>query len=99
VVPVVTLDIRVVTAFDSNRDRIGVIGAASIHPFIWNILLSARNEGLGGVLTTFLAAGEKSTGYFNPTRALRRCSDIFARKTNETIIKTPSASGEIIHHH
>lgn len=59
VVLVVALDLSVVTAFDSNQDRIGVIGGASIYPFVWNILLGARNEGFGGVLTTFLAAGEK----------------------------------------
>ncbi len=56
---VVALDLKVVTAFDANQPRIGVISGASIYPFVWNILLAARNEGLGGVLTTFLAHGEK----------------------------------------
>jgi len=59
VVLVITLDLRVVTAFDLNQARIGVISGASIYPFAWNILLGARNEGFGGVLTTFLANGEK----------------------------------------
>lgn len=58
VVLVVALDLRVVTAFDSNLNRIGVISGASIYPFAWNILLAARNEGYSGVLTTFLAHGE-----------------------------------------
>ncbi len=58
VVLVVALDLRVVTAFDLNQERIGVISGASIYPFAWNILLGARNEGFGGVLTTFLAHGE-----------------------------------------
>jgi nitroreductase len=35
-----------------------VISGASVYPFVWNILLAARNEGLGGVLTTFAAARE-----------------------------------------
>ena len=39
-------------------DRVGVISGASIYPFVWNILLAASNEGLGGVLTTYLAGRE-----------------------------------------
>ena len=37
-----------------------MISGASIYPFAWNILLAARNEGLGGVLTTFLAHQEEA---------------------------------------
>ncbi len=55
---VVALDLRVAAAFDRDLDRVGVISGASIYPFVWNVLLAARNEGFGGVLTTFLAAGE-----------------------------------------
>ena len=29
------------------------------YPFAWNIILAARNEGFGGVLTTFLANHEE----------------------------------------
>lgn len=58
VVLVVAVDLSVVTAFDRNLARIGVIAGASIYPFVWNILLAARNQGLGGVLTTFLASAE-----------------------------------------
>ena len=43
---------------DYELDRVGVISGASIYPFAWNILLAARNEGLGGTLTTFLSARE-----------------------------------------
>ena len=43
---------------DQHLSRIGVISGASIYPFVWNVLLAARNEGLGGTLTTFLAAEE-----------------------------------------
>ena len=32
-----------------------VTGGASIYPFCWSILLSARARGLGGVMTTFLS--------------------------------------------
>lgn len=55
---VVAVDLSVVASFDRHLDRIGVISGASIYPFVWNILLAARNEGLGGVLTTFLAGQE-----------------------------------------
>lgn len=54
----VLVDLRVVASMDQDLDRIGVISGASIYPFVWNILLAARNEGLGGTLTTFLAASE-----------------------------------------
>ena len=59
VVLVVALDLSVVTAFDKDLNRTGVISGASIYPFAWNILLGARNEGFGGVLTTFLSTQEK----------------------------------------
>ena len=35
-----------------------MVPGASIYPFAWNIILAARNEGFGGVLTTFLANHE-----------------------------------------
>lgn len=54
----VTVDLSVVASFDKELDRIGVISGASIYPFVWNILLAARSEGLGGVLTTYLAGQE-----------------------------------------
>ncbi len=58
VVLAVTLDLSVTASFDSEQNRIGVISGASIYPFVWNVLLAARNEGLGGVLTTYLAGSE-----------------------------------------
>ena len=54
----VTVDLAVVASMDRHLPRVGVISGASIYPFVWNILLAARNEGLGGTLTTFLAAEE-----------------------------------------
>lgn len=55
---VVTADLRVLAVTDRDLDRPSVVGGGSIYPFVHNILLAARNEGLGGVLTTFLAAAE-----------------------------------------
>ena len=58
VVLVVAVDMAVVASFDKYLDRVGVISGASIYPLVWNILMAARNEGLGGVLTTYLAEKE-----------------------------------------
>ena len=55
---VVCVDLNVCAAFDQYLDRIGVIAGASVYPFVWNILLAARNEGFGGVLTTMAVAEE-----------------------------------------
>ena len=54
----ILVDLKVVASMDYELDRVGVISGASIYPFAWNILLAARNEGLGGTLTTFLSARE-----------------------------------------
>lgn len=55
---VITVDLRVLAVFDRDLDRPSVVGGGSIYPFVQNVLLAARDEGLGGVLTTFLAARE-----------------------------------------
>ncbi len=54
----VVVDLGVVASVDKELDRVGVISGASIYPFVWSILLMARNEGLGGVLTTIPIAEE-----------------------------------------
>ncbi len=54
----VFLDLSVVASFDRHLQRVGVISGASVYPFVWNILLAARNEGYGGTPTTFAAARE-----------------------------------------
>ncbi|OBC11380.1 nitroreductase [Mycobacterium sp. 852013-50091_SCH5140682] len=58
VVLVVCVDLGVVAALDQNLDRIGVVSGASVYPFVWNILLAARNEGFGGVMTTMAVPEE-----------------------------------------
>jgi nitroreductase len=58
VVLVVCVDLRVVASIDQHLPRVGVISGASIYPFVWNILLAARNEGYGGTLTTWAVAAE-----------------------------------------
>ncbi|MEH3129877.1 MAG: nitroreductase family protein [Mycolicibacterium neoaurum] len=54
----ICVDLGVVAAFDQDLDRIGVVAGASVYPLVWNILLAARNEGYGGVLTTMAIAEE-----------------------------------------
>ncbi|MGD8417450.1 MAG: nitroreductase family protein [Pseudomonadales bacterium] len=54
----VFLDLSVVASFDRHLEHVGVISGASVYPFVWNILLAARNEGYGGTLTTFAAGRE-----------------------------------------
>ena len=61
VILVVCVDLSVVASVDKDLERVGVISGASVYPFVWNLLLAARNEGFGGVLTTFLAHQEKET--------------------------------------
>ena len=56
---VVCVDLKEVCAFDKDLDRVGLISGGSVYPFAWNILLAARNEQLGGVLTTYLAHQEQ----------------------------------------
>jgi nitroreductase len=58
VVLVICLDLKLVASLDQYLPRVGVISGASIYPFAWNILLSARHEGFGGTITTLAVAQE-----------------------------------------
>lgn len=58
VVLLVLVDLSVVASMDAALPRVGVISGASIYPFVHNILLAARHEGLGGTPTTFIAGQE-----------------------------------------
>jgi nitroreductase len=56
---VVLADLRGLAAVDRDADRYSFAGGASIYPFVWSILLAAREEGLGGVITTMLIRQEE----------------------------------------
>jgi nitroreductase len=43
---------------DAGFERQSIVGGGSVYPFGQNLLLSARSEGLGGVMTTFLVRQE-----------------------------------------
>ena len=58
VVLVVCVDLGAVAAMDKDLDRVGIVGGASVYPFVWNILLAARAEGFGGTITTMAVAEE-----------------------------------------
>ena len=60
-VPVLLLllaELGALACVDNGLDRQSIVGGGSIYPFGHNILLAARNEGLGGVLTSVLARQE-----------------------------------------
>ncbi|MGH9296785.1 MAG: nitroreductase family protein, partial [Acidimicrobiales bacterium] len=52
---------------DNGLGRQSIVGGASVYPFSHNILLAARDEGLGGVMTTVICREED---------AVRRTLDI-----------------------
>jgi nitroreductase len=49
---VLLADLRLLAAVDRDLDRYTFIGGASVYPFAWSLLLAARAEGIGGVITT-----------------------------------------------
>ncbi len=55
---VLVADLGALATVDNGLDRQSIVGGASIYPFGHNILLAARNEGLGGVMTSVLARQE-----------------------------------------
>jgi nitroreductase len=52
-------DLSMLAAIDRDADRYTFAAGASIYPFAWNVMLAAREEGLGGVITT-IAIREES---------------------------------------
>ncbi len=72
VVLVFVVDLKVVASIDRDLDRVGVISGGSIFPFVWNVLMAARQEGFGGTITTLAVAREPDV------RALLNIPDDFA---------------------
>ena len=59
VVLVVAADLTSIALMDGNLGtRPPLTAGASVYPFVHSLLLAARDRGLGGVLTTFLARAE-----------------------------------------
>jgi nitroreductase len=55
---VLCAELGVLAVTDNGLDRQSIVGGGSIYPFAHNLLLAARNEGLGGVMTTVLCREE-----------------------------------------
>jgi nitroreductase len=55
---VLAVDLSALAVIDNGLDRQSIVGGASVYPFAHNILLAARDLGLGGVVTTVLAREE-----------------------------------------
>lgn len=51
-------DLSMLAAIDRDANRYTFAAGASIYPFAWNVLLAARAEGLGGVITTIAIRAE-----------------------------------------
>ncbi len=49
---VVAADLTCLAATDRDLERYGLVGGASVYPFVWSLLLAARERDLGGVITT-----------------------------------------------
>ena len=60
VVLAIAADLNDIALMDGMLDRPALVGGASVYPFCWNILLGARDRGLGGVMTTFLSRQESA---------------------------------------
>jgi nitroreductase len=58
VVLVVAADLGAIAMMDKELAREPITGGASVYPFVYSILLAARDRGMGGVMTTFLARAE-----------------------------------------
>ncbi len=68
----VVADLSALAAIDRDLDRYTFAGGASLYPFIWNLLLAARAEDIGGVMTTVAIRNESEV------KALFEIPDPFA---------------------
>lgn len=56
---VICVEIDALAIVDSSLDRPSIAGGASVYPFVQNILLGLRAEGLGAAFTTLLTPAEE----------------------------------------
>jgi nitroreductase len=52
------VELAALAVTDNGLDRQSIVGGASVYPFAHNVLLAARDAGLGGVMTTVLCRQE-----------------------------------------
>jgi nitroreductase len=56
---VVCVELSALAITDAELDRPSIVGGASIYPFVQNLLLALRREGLGAAFTTLLVPAEE----------------------------------------
>jgi nitroreductase len=54
----VLADLRKLATVDRDSGHYTLVGGASVYPFVWSLLLAARDEGLAGVMTTMVVRRE-----------------------------------------
>jgi nitroreductase len=55
---VVCAQLELLAITDAELDRPSIVGGASVYPFVHNVLLGLRHEGLGAAFTTLLVPAE-----------------------------------------
>ena len=55
---VIGADLGALAATDRDLERYSIVGGASVYPFVWSILLAAREHDLGGVMTSVATRNE-----------------------------------------
>jgi len=55
---VLVADLTKLAAVDRDATGYTMVGGASIYPMAWSLLLAARDEGLGGVMTTMVVRSQ-----------------------------------------
>jgi nitroreductase len=55
----VCVELESLAITDAELDRPSIVGGASIYPFVHNVLLGLRHEGLGAAFTTLLVPAEE----------------------------------------
>jgi nitroreductase len=56
---VICVELSALALVDSSLDRPSIVGGASVYPFVQNVLLGLRAEGLGAAFTTLLTPAEE----------------------------------------
>ena len=56
---VVCVELSALAIVDSSLERPSIVGGASVYPFVQNVLLGLRAEGLGAAFTTLLTPAEE----------------------------------------
>ncbi len=54
----ICVDVSALAITDETLDRPSIVGGASVYPFVQNLLLGLRHEGLGAAFTTLLVPAE-----------------------------------------